>query len=173
MNAERAILKIRRAQLSDAAAVVSLLHEAFAGYRPLYTEKGFAATTPLQNEIEERIHKKAVWLVLSDERIVGTVSIFPRGDELFVRSMAVSPSAQRGGIGKILMEHVKEMAFSSGCSSITLNTTTFLLPAIRLYERFGFKREGIGDLHGTALIKMTKDLKPANATRQTGAVRRQ
>ena len=167
MIAGKANIKIRRAQLSDAPAVVELLHEAFAAYRPLYTEKGFAVTTPMQNEIEDRINKKLLWLVFSDDRISGTVSLFPRGDELFVRSMAVSPGEQGKGIGKILMEHVHEMAFSNGCSCITLNTTGFLLPAIRLYERFGFKRDGMGDLHGTALIKMTKSLKPEKENKST------
>lgn len=142
----------------DAAAVVALLYESFAEYRPLYTEKGFAATTPMTDEIEGRIKKKSVWLVFSNDKIAGTVSIFPRGDELYIRSMAVSPEARGKGIGKILMEHVHEMAYSNGCSSITLNTTTFLLSAIRLYERFGFKKVGMGDLQGTPLIRMTKDL---------------
>ena len=150
-----------RAAPEDAALIASLIYESFEEYRPLYTDKGFAATTPAANEVEERINKKAVWLVLSNDKPAGTVSVFPRGDQLFVRSMAVSPRAQRKGIGKILMEHVHEMAYSNGCSTITLNTTTFLLDAIRLYERFGFERVGIGDLFGTPLIKMAKNLKPA------------
>ena len=161
MNDIKTTITIRRAVLKNAAAVTLLLYEAFAEYRSLYTEKGFEATTPAQQEIEDRINKKAVWLVLSDNTISGTVSLFPRQDELFVRSMAVSPVARGKGIGKILMEHVHGMAFSNGCSVITLNTTAFLLPAIRLYESFGFKQQGPGDLYGTALIKMTKHLKPS------------
>ncbi|HLG40585.1 MAG TPA: GNAT family N-acetyltransferase, partial [Chitinophagaceae bacterium] len=84
--------------------------------------------------------------------------IFAGNKELYVRSMAVSPGARGKGIGKILMEHVHEMAFSNGCTCITLTTTHFLLPAIRLYESFGFKRQGPGDLHGTPLIRMIKNL---------------
>jgi ribosomal protein S18 acetylase RimI-like enzyme len=164
MNAEKTTIKIRRAQMSDAAEIAMLLGEAFSEYRPLYTEKGFAATTPLKNEIEERIGKKAVWLVLLHDNLAGTVSIFPGGDGLSIRSMAVSPAARGKGIGKILMEQVHEMAFSNGCSTLRLNTTTFLLSAIRLYERFGFRKEGMGDLYGTPLIKMTKDLKQAIKT---------
>ena len=154
------IIKTRRAVADDAAVVAALIYEAFAEYKPLYTKEGFEATTPSQKEIEDRISKKAVWLVGYDNNISGTVSIFPRREELFIRSMAVSPASRGKGIGKILMDHVHEMAFSNGCSVITLNTTPFLLPAIRLYERFGFQQQGPGDLHGTPLIKMTKNLKP-------------
>jgi len=167
MNTEKTTIIIRRAHSNDAAAVAALLYESFAEYRALYSEKGFAATTPMTNEIEDRINKKSVWLVWANDKISGTVSLFPRGDELYVRSMAVSPGARGKGIGKILMEHVHEMAYSNGCSSIILNTTTFLLSAIRLYERFGFKKEGMGDLHGTPLIRMTKDLMPAIKNKST------
>src|SRR6476659_5456987 len=158
MKTAKTIIKIRRATRQDAVAVAKLLYESFADYQLLYTEKGFAATTPDADEIEQRIGKKAVWLLLVDDQVSGTVSLFPRGDELFVRSMAVKPGAQGNGIGKLLMEHAHEIAYSTGCSSITLNTTTFLLPAIRLYERFGFSRVGIGDLYGTPLIRMAKNL---------------
>jgi GNAT superfamily N-acetyltransferase len=161
MNAKKTTVKIRRALLEDAAAIAALLYDAFKEYRPLYTEEGFTATTASQKEIEDRISKKAVWLAIYGNELCGTVSIFPRGEELFVRSMAVSPASRGKGIGKVLMEHVHEMAFSGGCSVITLNTTAFLLPAIRLYERFGFQRQGPGDLYGTPLIRMTKDLMPA------------
>lgn len=39
-------VRLRIAQLGDAAAIASLLLAAFEEYRPLYTEGGFAATTP-------------------------------------------------------------------------------------------------------------------------------
>ena len=159
MNAKKTTVNIRRALLEDAAAIAALLYDAFKEYKPLYTEEGFTATTASQEEIGDRISKKGVWLVIDGNDLCGTVSIFPRREELYVRSMAVSPASRGKGIGKILMEHVQEMAFSSGCSVITLNTTAFLLPAIRLYERFGFKQQGAGDLYGTPLIKMTKHLK--------------
>jgi len=159
MNAKKSSIKIRRALLEDAAAIAALLYDSFKEYRPLYTEEGFRATTASQKEIEDRISKKAVWVAMDGNDLCGTVSIFPRGEELFVRSMAVSPASRGKGIGKILMEHVHEVAFSSGCSVITLNTTAFLLPAIRLYECFGFQRQGPGDLYGTPLISMTKNLK--------------
>src|SRR5258705_6915738 len=103
MNAEKTIVMIRRAELNDAAAVAALLLDAFAEYRPLYTEKGFDATTPAANEIGKRIEQRAVWLAEHDNKIAGTVSIFPRGEELYIRSMAVSQVARGKGIGKILM----------------------------------------------------------------------
>jgi GNAT superfamily N-acetyltransferase len=151
---------IRMAVLDDAAAIAALLYDAFKEYKQLYTEKAFAATTPSQLEIEDRINKNAVWLAVSDNKIIGTASVFPRYEELYIRSMAVSPNARGKGVGSILMEHIHEIAISEGSSFITLNTTPFLFQAIKLYERSGFKQQGMGHLYGTPLIKMNKYLEP-------------
>ena len=150
--------KIRRAVPNDAAAVAALLYKAFVEYKSSYTEKGFEATTPELDEIERRVTKKAVWVVTDSNTIVGTVSVFPQNDQLYVRSLAVSPDARGKGVGKMLMDHVHEMAFANGCSLIKLTTTPFLLPAIKLYEQFGFEAQGNDDLFGTPLIWMTKSL---------------
>jgi len=151
-------ITVRRAVANDAAAIAALLFKAFVEYRSLYTDKGFEATTPEREEIEERINKKAVWLVMDGNTPAGTVSVFPQKDQLYVRSLAVSPEARGKGIGEMLMEHVHEMAFASGCSCIKLTTTPFLLAAIKLYEKFGFEPQGKDDLFGTPLIWMTKSL---------------
>lgn len=156
--------------LEDAAAIAALLYDAFVEYKPLYTEAGFAATTPPPQEIEDRISKNAVWVALSGNEIIGTVSIFPRYEELYIRSMAVRPGARGKGVGRILMEHIHEIAISEGSSSITLNTTPFLFQAIKLYERSGFKQEGLGHLYGTPLIKMNKCLEPAAKSKMTGSI---
>jgi len=154
----KTMIKIRRAVTGDAAAISALLYKAFIEYKSLYTEKGFEATTPDREVIEERINKKAVWLVMNNNFIAGTVSLFPQRDQLYVRSLAVNPNARGQGIGRLLMDHVHEMAFAHGCSQIMLTTTPFLLPAIKLYEKFGFEAKGKDDLFGTPLIWMTKNL---------------
>src|SRR5258706_9399919 len=152
MHAETIRIKIRRAVAGDGAIVSRLIYESFAEYRLFYTDKGFEATTPCREEVEKRIGNKAVWLALGNNEIWGTVSVFRRGEELYVRSMAVSPGARGQGIGKILMEHVHEMAYSNGCTTIILNTTPFLLHAISLYVRLGFLQESHRDPYGTPLI---------------------
>ena len=151
-------VKIRRAVPNDASAVAALLYKSFVEYKSLYTEKGFDATTPGIEEIENRINKKSVWLVMDGNTIAGTVSVFSQKDQLWVRSLAVNPDARGKGIGKLLMDHVHEMAFANGCSLIKLTTTPFLLPAIKLYEQFGFEAKGKDDLFGTPLIWMIKSL---------------
>lgn len=150
---------------NEAAAIAALLYEAFAEYKPLFTEKGFTDSTPVQKEIEDRIAEKAVWVAVFENDIAGTVSILPCHDGLFLRSMAVGPGARGKGIGKALLDHVHQYAFEKGCPCLKLDTTPFLSAAIRLYESFGFKQQGSGDLYGTPLIIMTKTLEQVIKTK--------
>ena len=158
-------IKIRRANAEDAAAIARLIFLAFAEFESLYTPEGFNSTTPDIEEIQERIAQKVVWIGIHENKIAGTVSVFVNDTDLFVRSMAVNPQFQGKGIGHALMEHVNDMAYAKGCSSISLNTTPFLYTAIKLYENVGFNRVGEGDLLGTPLIKMKKSLTAASTNK--------
>jgi GNAT superfamily N-acetyltransferase len=110
-----------------------------------------------------RIDEGPVWVALRDGAIVGTVSALPKGEALYVRSMAVLPTARGHGIGELLLERVESFALEHGYKRLFLSTTPFLDRAIRLYEHWGFRRsdEGPHDLFGTPLFTMVKTLEPA------------
>ena len=150
---------IRRAVPEDAAAVASVLYESFAEYEPSYTPEGFAATVSDPEQVRGRIEREPVWVAVKDGKIVGTVGAVPKGDALYVRSMAVVPAARGGAVGRRLMEQVEEFAAGQGFGRMFLSTTPFLTRAIRLYERAGFRRspEGPHELFGTPLFTMVKD----------------
>jgi GNAT superfamily N-acetyltransferase len=80
------------------------------------------------------------------------------GESVYVRGMAVLPAARGMGAGAALLREVESWALSQGCGRLFLSTTPFLESAIRLYERFGFRRmeEDRRDLFGTPLFRMEK-----------------
>jgi GNAT superfamily N-acetyltransferase len=98
-----------------------------------------------------------------DDSVVGTVAAVDRGEELYVRGMAVLPRARGRRVGELLLREVEGHAAALGYSRLSLSTTPFLHRAIRLYERFGFVRseEGARDLFGTPLFTMAKSLRRA------------
>ena len=151
-------INIRLADPADASAIASLLAAAFAEYLPLYTPEGYAATAISPEDIVRRIEEGPVWVSISDELIVGTVSVVLKGDSLYVRGMAVLPVARGQRIGELLLAHVEKFAASKGVRRLSLSTTPFLDRAIRLYEHFGFRRtsEGPHELFGTPLFTMEK-----------------
>ena len=151
-------VQLRLAQPADAAGIASVLLAAFEEFRPLYTEGGFAATTPAAEEIIERLQEGPIWVALHGAVIAGTVSMVLKGSELYVRGMAVLPAARGHTIGQALLVETERYASTHSCRRMFLSTTPFLSRAIRLYEKFGFRRTGEGphELFGTPLFTMEK-----------------
>jgi len=150
---------VRRAVSRDAQAISATLLTAFQEYKSLYTEEGFVATTPDPEKILERLDEGPIWVAVVDEKIVGTVSAVLKDDRtLYIRGMAVLPTARGNGVGPLLFAEVTTYAKEHNRTRLLLSTTPFLHRAIRLYERLGFVRtqEGPTDLHGTPLFSMER-----------------
>lgn len=155
---------IRNAVVDESSAIASILRQAFIEYKPLYTPDGFAATTPTSDQIRERWGEGPVWVAIQNGSIVGTVAAVPKNSGLYVRSMAVLPSARGYGIAGQLLKEIESYAINHHHGCLFLSTTPFLNEAIRLYQRFGFKHsdEDIHDLFGTPLFTMVKPLRPTD-----------
>jgi putative acetyltransferase len=152
---------IRLATEAEAAAIASVLSEAFAEFEALYTPQAFAATTPTADQVLKRWGEGPVWAAFQEGRLVGTIAAVPEGQDLYVRSLALLPAARGHGTGRLLLEQVELFARASGFQRMYLSTTPFLHQAIRLYERSGFQRTGDGpfELWGTQLFTMEKMLR--------------
>ena len=148
----------RLARPAEAGRVAEVLLEAFREFRSLYTDGGFAATTPDADKILARLNEGPIWVAVRDGVIVGTVSAVKKGESVYIRSMAVLPAARGTGAGTQLLQQVETWAADEGCARLFLSTTPFLDSAIRLYERSGFRRidDGPHDLLGTPLFTMEK-----------------
>jgi ribosomal protein S18 acetylase RimI-like enzyme len=151
-------IEIRPATPTDVPTIASILHAAFAEYKPIYTPGGFAATTPTAAQIAARWHEGPVWVALQNGVIVGTVSAVPKGDALYIRSMAVLPDARGHRVGERLLDQIESYAREHNHTRLYLSTTPFLDRAIRLYESYGFQRKTTGpqDLFGTPIFSMEK-----------------
>ena len=153
-------LMIRYAVIDESPVVASVLREAFIAYESLYTPDGFAATALTADEIRQRWNEGPVWVAVQNEEIVGTVSSISKGSGLYIRSMAVLPSAQGKGIARKLLDEIEHFAINHHYDHLILNTTHFLKEAIHLYEQYGFQRidEGKSDAFGRVLFTMVKQL---------------
>lgn len=160
MTDEQRDIQIRTATPADASAIEAVLREAFVEYRASYTAEAFAATTPTGEQIRSRMEEGPVWVAVLGGVVVGTVSVVPRVESLYVRGMAVLPAARGQRLGEALLRQVEEFASAHGYGRLWLSTTPFLARAIQLYERAGFRRsdEGPQELFGTPLFTMEKDL---------------
>ena len=153
---------IRRAVVEEAAIIARVLYQAFVEFEEQYTPAAFAATTPASDEVQERWSEGPVWVVAQGDQLVGTISAVPKGEGLYIRSMAVLSSHRGQGIGYLLLQAVEQFAIAHGFQHMFLSTTPFLAAAIRLYERFGFHKsnDALHELFGTPLFSMVKQLEP-------------
>jgi amino-acid N-acetyltransferase len=69
-------------------------------------------------------HFGAFFVAREGETVVGCVGEERYGDVSLLRSLAVSPSSQRTGLGKALTAHLLEEALRNGVSEEVLLTTT-------------------------------------------------
>ena len=126
----------------------------------MYTDGGYRATVITPPEIIDRLNEGPTWVAATTDELIGTVSALITPDGLYVRSMAVLPTAQSRGIAGALLRAVEDFARQRGLTRLHLSTTPFLHAAIRVYERAGFHRTpgGPPDLLGTPLFSMTRVL---------------
>jgi ribosomal protein S18 acetylase RimI-like enzyme len=113
----------------------------------------------LSNPQEEIIDKGGmIFYAKYNETIVGTVSLIKMNDTEFELSkMAVKDGIQGLGIGKKLMEHCIKTAEENDIEKIIIYSNRKLIPAIGLYEKYGFKEIPLEHgIYERADIKMDK-----------------
>lgn len=87
------------------------------------------------------------------------------GDEAVLRMVAVDPSVQRRGIGRVLVEAAIEVARRHGRRRLTLHTQGAMRAAQRLYATLGFRRVEEADWSNerVCLLAYALDLDPSPA----------
>ncbi|MGH8495270.1 MAG: GNAT family N-acetyltransferase [Gammaproteobacteria bacterium] len=120
----------------------------FDGYRQFY---GKTSDPPLARRfLSERISRdQSVVLIAEDSggAAAGFAQLFPsfssvRAAPIYIlNDLFVAPVARRRGVGVLLLQAAAEMGRSTGAVRLKLSTATTNLPAQRLYEKLGWKRD--------------------------------
>ena len=101
-----------------------------------------------------------IWLAKAGEEIVGSVGIMNEGEGIFeVIKMGVNENWRGKGIGKLLIEVCLQKAKEIGVKRLILFSNHQLQTALRLYEKYGFKKvEVTGAPFLTADVKMELEM---------------
>ena len=87
----------------------------------------------------------------SDGAIIGRLSLardtHPASAHVADLGLMVAKDARRAGVGGALLSAAVDWARSGGIRKLELHVFPWNGPAIRLYERFGFVREGLRKRH--------------------------
>lgn len=119
----------------------------FLGYLEFYRQPTDPAKArAFLSERLERSESK-VFLAKLDDKPVGFVQLYPTFASLAMKrswvlyDLFVMPAARKRGVAKALMERARQLAVETGAEGLILETATDNLPAQRLYERLGWKRD--------------------------------
>ena len=124
---------IRPMELSDIDGVMLVEHEAFV---VPWSRQAF--------EEELTQNRIARYLVAEmDGKIAGYAGVWFVIGEAHVTNVAVHGSARRQGIGRLLMNHLIDLAADNGIEAMTLEVRVTNLPARELYREMGFVEKGI------------------------------
>ena len=147
-------IEIRAARPEDASALVEL--GASIGREPqawLLNTDGWRSVSEERRYLRAlRRHPDAAVFVADDEgSVVGRLSVArdPHSASRHVADLGlmVAASHRRRGIGRALLEQAEAWARASGVLKLELHVFPWNEPAIRLYEEFGFEREGLRKEH--------------------------
>ncbi|MDX6542551.1 MAG: hypothetical protein QOK32_154 [Gaiellaceae bacterium] len=143
-------LVVRRAEPRDADALVALGRD--VGAEP----EGWLITTgSWRTAGEERRYLKAirrwehaaVFVAEVDGLVVGRLSVsrdqHPASRHVADLGLMVAADRRGQGIGRGLLEAAVDWARAADVTKLELHVFPWNEPAIRLYERFGFEREGV------------------------------
>ena len=143
---------VRELVSEDVEAVRQLLIESYQQYEHYFTPQ---AWEEYSHRIVSSIDNPNVDIILvakHEQQVVGTLQLFRSGVQAYeipelqilapiIRLVAVHPDARGRGVGKTLLDTAIQHVKAVGESSIYLHTTDFMVHAVHLYKKLGFKRE--------------------------------
>lgn len=89
-------------------------------------------------------HDYNLYLVAeSDKKVIGCAGLTMLGEEGDIDKVMVEEHFRGQGIAALLLQNLMNEARCRGITSFTLEVRASNHPAIRLYERFGFRSEGV------------------------------
>ena len=146
--------EVRRGEPGDADQLLELANEVSAeeGRWLLAVDRGRTPGDERRYLKSVRRHPDAaVFVAVEDGTVVGRLSLsrdpHPASRHVADLGLMVAFDHRRQGIGRMLLEHAVGWARASGILKLELHVFTHNDPALRLYEAFGFEREGLRRAH--------------------------
>ena len=143
-------ITIRPARADDAPALVQL--GSSVGREDgawLLTSDGWRSVADERRYLRalKRYPHAAVYVAEEGDAIVGRLSLardnHPASHHVADLGLMVAETHRRRGIGRALLEQAVDWARDTGISKLELHVFPWNEAAIRLYETFGFEREGL------------------------------
>ena len=145
---------LRPAAGSDTQAVTSCVHNAFRHYiARIGREPG-----PMLMDYAMEIREHQVYVVEEDGKVVGALVMCIKDEGFLLDVIAVEPSHQGTGIGRLMLEFAEAEARRQGFDSIYLYTHEKMTENQALYKKIGYVEYDRRFEAGLARVYMRKKL---------------
>jgi ribosomal protein S18 acetylase RimI-like enzyme len=143
MHSVESALEIVQATPADVGEVAPL----FDAYRQFYQKPPDVEAA--RRFLFARLSKdeSVLFLARHEGQPVGFVQLYPVFSSVgltrqwILNDLYVAPEARKLGVGRALMERARRLAEATRANSLTLETASDNVPAQRLYESLGWKRD--------------------------------
>lgn len=127
--------EVRQARDADRPAMLAIINDAAQAYRgAIPADRWHEPYMPAAELAAEIADGVGFWIAEEAGRALGVMGIQDKGEVALVRHAYVSPSAQKRGIGTMLLRHVQGL----GAKPVLVGTWAAATWAIGFYRRNGF-----------------------------------
>jgi GNAT superfamily N-acetyltransferase len=157
MPDRRGTYSFRPAELADASRVAELIDSAYGHY----VERIGMLPRPMTDDYDEVIRNHPVTVAEESGAIVGVIVLGTTDEGFLIDNVAVHPSHQGRGLGRVLLELAEAEARRAGFDSIYLYTHERLIENLTLYSRIGYVEYDRRPQEDFSLVYMRKHLEPS------------
>ena len=142
-------MKITRAKLEDVKQLNKLVNSAYRGEE---SKKGWTTEAEIldgiridEEALKQMLTKPAITILkLNNEsgKLLATVCLEVKSNDLYLGMFAVSPLAQGNGIGKSMLIAAEQHALENNCKRIVISVISSRAELINWYSRHGYVPTG-------------------------------
>jgi ribosomal protein S18 acetylase RimI-like enzyme len=125
---------LRPATVADVSRLTELAQAAYGHY----VERLGGPPRPMTDDYAEVVRRFRVTVADRDDEIVGLIVLGVGDEGVVVDNVAVDPSHQGSGIGRILLDHAEVEARRAGFDSIYVYTHERMTENVAYYSRIGY-----------------------------------
>jgi GNAT superfamily N-acetyltransferase len=107
-----------------------------------YVERIGRPPAPMTADYAAALEFSRVWVLESNDVIVGALVTEDRGDHLLLETIAVAPVAQGHGYGRLLLDRAEGDAAEFGLTEVRLYTNEAMTENLTFYPRHGYRETG-------------------------------
>lgn len=130
-------IRLRKAAASDAGAVAALVNQAFS------VERFFVDGDRTDEEEVRALMQRGDFMCAEiDGELVGCVYLELRGARGYFGMLSVSPSRQKAGIGRFLVERTEAFFRAAGCAAVDIKIVHLRSELPPFYRALGYRETG-------------------------------